>query len=199
MRAGGAGLPALDPFGGVLVRYALIMALVLPALGILFAAPARAGGPDPAKASLVNATTTVCGSAFRKYWPRVKAAAERIYSGANVDVTLNTGVRRVDAEEEPYAEVELKVPFFSASERRKRSESKMAFLRRAAKILRQLDAARRKLRVLAEKEQVMRQTMIQAGKDGIDAYFKIRERQSKLRARVEMCERRIEAMIAEGL
>ena len=199
MRAGGAGLPALDPFGGVLVRYALIMAVALPALGVLFAASARAGGPDPANGGLVNATTTVRGSAFRKYWPRVKAAAERIYSGPNVDVTLNTGVRRVDAEEEPYAEVELKVPFFSASERRKRSESKMAFLRRAAKILRQLDAARRKLRVLAEKEQVMRQTMIQAGKDGIDAYFKIRERQSKLRARVEMCERRIEAMIAEGL
>jgi hypothetical protein len=167
-------------------------------LAALLVAPARAGGPDPAKGGIVNATAAVSGSAFREYWPRVRAAAERIYSGANVDVTLNTGVRRVDAEEEPYAEVELKVPFFSASARRKRSESKMAFLRRAAKVLRQLDAARRKLWVLAEKERVMRQAMIQAGKDGIDAYFKIRERQSKLRARAAACRRRIEAMIAEG-
>lgn len=198
MRAGGDGLPALGPSGGVHVRHTLLIAAALASLAILFAAPASAGGPDPAGSGLGNASKAVRGSAFRKFWPRVKAAAERIYSGSNVDVTLNSGVRRVDSEAEPYAEVELKVPFFSASERRKRSESKMAFLRRAAKVLRQLDAARRKLRVLAEKERVMRQTMIQAGKDGIDAYFKIRERQSKLRARAAECERRIEAMIAEG-
>ena len=180
------------------MRNAQIMAVLLPALAVLLAASASAGGPDPAGGGPVNATTTVRGTAFREYWPRVKAAAERIYSGANVDVSLNSGVRRVDSEPEPYAEVELKVPFFSASERRKRSESKMAFLRRAAKVLRQLDAARRKLRVLAEKERVMRQTMIQAGKKGIDAYFKIRERQSKLRAQAAACRRRIEAMIEEG-
>jgi hypothetical protein len=180
------------------MRHSLFVAALLAALAVLLPVSACAGGPDPAGGNLVNATAAVRGSAFREYWPRVRAAAERIYSGANVDVTLNSGVRRVDAEEEPYAEVELKVPFFSASERRKRSESKMAFLRRAAKVLRQLDAARRKLRVLAEKERVMRQSMIQAGKDGIDAYFKIRERQSKLRARAAACRRRIEAMIAEA-
>lgn len=198
MWAGGAGLPALDHSGGMLVRHTILTAVALTSLAILFAVPASAGGPDSDRNGLDNASTAVRGSAFRKFWPRVKAAAERIYSGSNVDVTLNSGVRRVDSEEEPYAEVELKVPFFSASERRKRSESKMAFLRRAAKVLRQLDAAKRKLRVLAEKERVMRQTMIQAGKDGIDAYFKIRERQSKLRARAAACRRRIEAMIAEG-
>lgn len=173
------------------MRRALICALILSLLVGPVAVPAASGGPE-------NATAPGRSSAFREYWFRVRAAAERIYSGANVEVSLNSGVRRVDSEEEPYAEVQLKVPFFSASERRKRSESKMDFLDRAAKVLRKLDKARRQLRVLSEKERVMRQTMIQAGKDGIDAYFKIREKQSKLRARASSCERRIEAMIAEG-
>lgn len=153
-------------------------------LPVFLVCPAWAGQNQPRDSSL--------------YWEKIRRAADRIYSGPNVDLSFNTGIRRDDSRAEPYTEIEMKIPFFSASERQKMKESKLAFLEKAAGVLQKMDKARAELEVLEEKRSVLKQTLIQSGAKGIDQYFQLRQKQCQLRAKIRQCRRHLNSMIEMG-
>ncbi len=156
-------------------------------IGLLLLPPARvrAGGKD------MNSTTP---GVYKKYWPRIEAAAEGMYGGVDISITPTLGME----DQKPYAEVELKVPYLSASKRRSKKKDKIKFLNKASDLLKKLALAKRKKKILVEKAKVMKQTLMQAGQSGINEYFKIKTKLAEKKTEIVQYRRKLKNMIKEG-
>jgi len=130
-----------------------------------------------------------------KYWAQMIEAADRCYGGLSrtVEVATAAGIGLAGAAAGQY--YTLVVPLYSLRERRGIAEKKRAFLEKGAEVLRELEEATQKERILSEEAKALESALVQEGLQGIEAYYKLLERVAEARAAKATARRKIEAFI----
>lgn len=133
------------------------------------------------------------------WWPKIQRAAEACFSGRKFSVELNTGASMRTLGERartgPFAEVRISVPLWDKEKRQQEKQAEGAFLERAAAILGEMREADALITVKSQEAKVLRESLIQAGQDGITRFFAIQGEIAILKTTAEAAEMKLEGFM----
>lgn len=132
------------------------------------------------------------------YWDKLKAKSNKLYKGLDLSVEVATGIyKRDDAfDGEDYkGEIKVKVPIYSKSEKREKEAKKREFLDRGAELLKDLEVNVNRIKILREKEAMLKTIMMEEGVRSIEAYHKVREDRISVEAEIDELLRKLDSML----
>lgn len=135
---------------------------------------------------------------IESYWDKLKAKSNKLYKGLDLSVEVATGIyKRDDAfDEEDYTgEIKVKVPIYSKSEKRGKEEKKREFLDKGAELLKDLEVNVNRIKILREKEAMLKTIMMEEGVRSIEAYHKVREDRISVEAEIDELLRKLDSML----
>lgn len=132
------------------------------------------------------------------YWDKLKAKSNKLYKGLDLSVEVATGIyKRDDAfDKDDYTgEIKVKVPIYSKEEQRAKEEKKREFLDKGAEILKDLEVNVNRIKILREKEAMLKTIMMEEGVRSIEAYHKVREDRISVEAEIDELLRKLDSML----
>lgn len=131
-----------------------------------------------------------------EYWNQIKARADKLYKGVDLNFVLNLSVGE---SEEGSSGAERKasvtVPLYSSSDKRAKNEEKRAFLKEGAALVKQYEVSVNIIEVLEEEIKLKKATMYEDGATGIEAFIKLKSSLIEAKATRTEVERKLEAML----
>jgi hypothetical protein len=133
------------------------------------------------------------------YWEELRAACRECFGGLDATIEIGGGVERREFESGPrtgpFAEARLSVPLFSRSKKQLAREAERRYLEHGAGLIGELEEARALVAVLVEQGEVLNQSLLQEGLEGLHAYFLIRVQAEKARVTARAAERKLDGWI----
>ena len=142
------------------------------------------------------------GVAHAEQWQRLREAADKMYGGWDVTISLTTGMStktylegNSQTQSGPYGKLELKVPLYSKHERIAQQGAKQAFLQKGAEFIKTMEEGRRKIAVLEKKSEALRAYAQTNGIEAINKYYDIQVEIVKEQEAVAEAMKKFEAML----
>ena len=131
-----------------------------------------------------------------EYWNQIKARADKLYKGVDLNFSLNLSVGEVDgASEGVESKASVTVPLYSSSDKRAKNEEKRGFLKEGAALVKQYEVSVNIIEVLEEEIKLKKATMYEDGATGIEAFIGLKSSLIEAKATKTECERKLEAML----
>jgi len=151
---------------------------------------------NPLRLKAENITKQV----IENYWDKLKIKSNQLYNGLDLSVEVATGIYKEGDSfgKENYnytGEVKVKVPIYSKSEIREKKEKKREFLDKGAELLKELEVNVNKIKILREKEAMLKTIMMEEGVRSIEAYHKVREDRMSVDAKIDELLRKLDSML----
>ncbi|MGM0509403.1 MAG: hypothetical protein ACQERZ_09660 [Fusobacteriota bacterium] len=146
--------------------------------------------------SLLGMTTNIeklNDKKIEKYWKDLKEKADEMW---NEKFDLDLGINLdVDESGEKSIGGSFKIPLYGKSEKRKKSSEKREFLEKGADYLEILQNNVKKIKILKEKERILRTIMTEQGVTSIKAYHEAKEERVEFESEIDSIIRKLEAML----
>ena len=131
-----------------------------------------------------------------EYWKQVKARADIIYKGMDMNFTLNLSMADYeDSEDNKGGKISLTVPLYSSSDKRGKEDEKRSFLKEGADLIKDYEVNANIIGVLEEEIKLKKATMYEEGAAGIEAFIKLQSALVEAKAGKTEAERKLEAML----
>ncbi len=137
-------------------------------------------------------STNIFCTSSGEYWKQVKARADIIYKGMDMNFTLNLSM---DSEDNKGGKVSLTVPLYSSSDKRGKADEKRSFLKEGADLIKDYEVNANIIGVLEEEIKLKKATMYEEGAAGIEAFIKLQSSLVEAKAGKTEAERKLEAML----
>jgi hypothetical protein len=135
-------------------------------------------------------------------WQRLREAADKMFAGWDVTVSLTTGVSTKtylegtnQTQSGPYGKLEMKVPLYSKQERIAQQSAKQAFLQKGAEFIKTMEEGKRKIRVLEKKSEALKAYAQTNGIEAINKYYDIQVEIVKEQEGVSEAKKKFDAML----
>ena len=133
------------------------------------------------------------------WWQRIQSASTECFSGRKFKIELSTGagLRSLGdrVKSGPFAEVRLTVPLWDKKMRQQEKQELGSFLEHASQILGELQQAEALIRVKRQHAQVLQESLLQDGQNGISSFFEIQAQIAILKTTKEAAERKLEGFV----
>ncbi len=131
-----------------------------------------------------------------EYWNQIKARADKLYKGVDLNFTLNLSVGESEGGSSgAESKASVTVPLYSSSDKRAKNEEKRAFLKEGAALVKQFEVSVNIIEVLEEEIKLKKATMYEDGATGIEAFIKLKSSLIEAKATRTEVERKLEAML----
>jgi phospho-N-acetylmuramoyl-pentapeptide-transferase len=154
------------------------------------------GGLGLIKVSFMILAGNIFCTSSAEYWKQVKARADIIYKGMDMNFTLNLSMADYeDSEDNKGGKVSVTVPLYSSSDKRGKADEKRAFLKEGADLIKDYEVNTNIIGVLEEQIKLKKATMYEEGAAGIEAFIKLQSSLVEAKAGKTEAERKLEAML----
>lgn len=131
-----------------------------------------------------------------EYWNQIKARADKLYKGVDLNFVLNLSVgESEEGSSGAESKASVTVPLYSSSDKRAKNEEKRAFLKEGAALVKQFEISVNIIEVLEEEIKLKKATMYEDGATGIEAFIKLKSSLIEAKATRTEVERKLEAML----
>lgn len=131
-----------------------------------------------------------------EYWNQIKARADKLYKGVDLNFVLNLSVgESEEGSSGAESKASVTVPLYSSSDKRAKNEEKRAFLKEGAALVKQYEVSVNIIEVLEEEIKLKKATMYEDGATGIEAFIKLKSSLIEAKATRTEVERKLEAML----
>ena len=138
----------------------------------------------------------IFGTSSTQYWNQIKARADRLYKGLDMNFTLNLSLSDYDDNDvNKGGKISLTVPLYSSGAQRSRENEKRAFLKEGAGLVKQFEISVNMIKILEEQIKLKKAVMYEDGASGIEAFIKLQASLVEARATKTEIERKLEAML----
>jgi len=103
--------------------------------------------------------------------------------------------RLLEASKTCFGNRDIKPHLLNWKERQEAKMGRMQFLEFGAKVIQEIEAAELKLKVMKEKEETIKQSKIQDGIQGIEAFFEYKNEMAELEAALTAAQRKFEGIL----
>lgn len=150
----------------------------------------------------IMAVLMLAGDSYADDWQRLREAADKMFGGWDVTVSLTTGVSSktffegsTQTQSGPYGKLEMKVPLYSKQERIAQQSAKQAFLQKGAEYIKTMEEGKRKIAVLEKKSDALRAYAQTNGIEAINKYYDIQVEIVKEQESVSEAKKKFDAML----
>ncbi len=131
-----------------------------------------------------------------EYWNQIKARADKLYKGVDLNFVLNLSVgENEEGSSGTQSKASVTVPLYSSSDKRAKNEEKRAFLKEGAALVKLYEVSVNIIEVLEEEIKLKKATMYEDGATGIEAFIKLKSSLIEAKATRTEVERKLEAML----
>ena len=133
-----------------------------------------------------------------EHWNQLKAAANRCFSGIDINMKFEAGIKaqqEEDSERETFGKVVFEIPLLSKKARIERMEARTGYIDRGAAVIQEIESTGDRLNTKCEYIKLLEKIGQEKGFEALQEIMVVQEELDKLYAQKRAAERKLEGYL----